>query len=107
MQCPKKDCGSPNVQLLPHYRKSLSPDSELYGVYAPPAGTEARVLPGFVLVVLGILMLTSGYPVGLAAVAAGGLWLYGVYKAAEDAARKREAWENARICLVCARTWTP
>jgi hypothetical protein len=106
-QCPSPKCQSPNVQLLSHYRRSLSPDSDLYRAYAPPAGPEVRVLPGFGLVALGILMLVSGYLPGLAAVAVGGLWLYGVHKATEDAARRRAAWENARVCLACSEKWTP
>lgn len=107
MKCPSPRCGSSNVQLLSHYRRSLSPDADLYSAYAPPTTADGKALPGFGLVALGVLLLVSGYLVGLAAVAVGGLWLYGAYKATDDAARKREAWENARVCLACSEKWTP
>lgn len=107
MQCPSQKCGSSNVQLLSHYRASLPPSSALYTAYAPPTRPDGGFGLGLALVAIGVLMLVAGYLIGLAVVAGGGLWLFGVYKTAEEIERRRAAWENVRICLACTERWTP
>lgn len=108
MQCPRKDCQSSNVQLLSHYRDSLPSGSPLRDAYAPPAAADGGLLPAAGLVLLGLaLVLSGGFAAGLAAMAAGGLWGYGLYRRSQLAEEARTMWANRRICLACTEQWTP
>lgn len=108
MQCPSPKCGSSNVQLLSHYRESLPPGSPLRNTYAAPATPDAPYLPAAGLMLLGLVLLVSGgILAGLAALAVGGVWGFGIHKRAEAAGQARTVWASRRICLACTEQWTP
>jgi hypothetical protein len=109
MLCPSKDCGSSNVEHLPHYWASLPGDSPNKARYAEPAegNVRARLILAAVAVVGVVVLATGGIALGLAMLAvggAGGLFVHGQIQAAEH---QRSVWSRSRICLACTHLWQP
>lgn len=108
MNCPSTKCGSSNVQFLSHYRDSLPSGSPLRDAYAQPVAAEGGLLPAAGLTLVGLVVLLSGgTAAGLAAMAVGGFWGYGIYRRMQLAEDARTAWASRRICLACTEQWTP
>lgn len=108
MNCPSKNCGSSNVQLLSLYVDGLAPGAPNRERFARPPVEGGGALPAVLLVLLGAGMLISGVILaGLAALLVGAGWGYVIYKKVEAADAAKTAWENTRVCLACSEKWTP
>jgi hypothetical protein len=105
--CPSKDCGSSNVEHLPHYWKSLPSDSPLKTEYAQPAAPDPRnrLLLAALAVAGLVLAVTGQVAVGLVLLAVGAVGAAVAHGRIEAVEAARAVWERRRICLACTHLW--
>ncbi|WUH94502.1 hypothetical protein OG900_33100 [Streptomyces sp. NBC_00433] len=109
MRCPSDKCASTNIQHLPHYWRSLPGDSPLKGKYAQPAEGDrrARLIAAGVAALGVVLLVTGAWPLGLLALAGGGVGVWAIHGRITLADQARGKWSSTQICLACTHLWVP
>jgi hypothetical protein len=109
VRCPSEKCASTNIQHLPHYWASLPGDSPSKGRYAQPAEGDrrARLIAAGVAVLGVLLLVTESWPLGLLAVAGGGVAVWATHGRIITADTARNRWDRTQICLACTHLRVP